>query len=76
MNKNMDKKEIEKYKIRDYYMIPIEVIDNIFYVFEQQVKNQQEVIDKIKYILDNQINYREFVDMINDIEDVMKRVLE
>lgn len=42
----MDKKEIEKYKIREYYMIPVEVIDNIFYLFEQQVKKQKEVIDK------------------------------
>lgn len=42
----MDKKEIEKYKIRDYYMIPVEVVDNMFYLFEQQCKKQKEVIDK------------------------------
>lgn len=50
-NKNMNKEEIEKYKIRDYYVIPVEVIDNIFYSFEQQVKKQKEVINKInKYL--------------------------
>ena len=41
---------------------------------EQRVKEQKEVIDKIHHILNNQINYREFVDMINDIEDVLKEV--
>lgn len=41
---------------------------------EQQCKKQKEVIDKIKYILNNQINYREFVDIVNDIEDILKEV--
>lgn len=39
---------------------------------EQQCRKQKEVIDKIKQILNNQMNYREFVDMINDIEDILK----
>lgn len=43
----MDKEELEKYKIRDYYMIPVEVVDNVFYLFEQQCKKQKEVINKI-----------------------------
>ena len=43
----MNIKEIEKYKIRDYYMIPVEVVDNMFYLFEQQYRKQKEVIDKI-----------------------------
>lgn len=47
----MDKKEIEKYKIREYYIIPVEVVDNMFYLFEQQCKKQKEVINKInKYL--------------------------
>lgn len=47
----MDIKEIERYKIRNYYMIPVEVIDNIFYLFGQQCNKQKEVIDKaIEYI--------------------------
>lgn len=39
-------------------------------------ENQElkEVIDKINHILNNQINYREFVDIINAIEDVVKEV--
>ena len=43
---------------------------------EQQCKKQKEVIDKIKYILNNQINYREFVDIVNDIEDILNEVSE
>ena len=41
---------------------------------EQQCKKQKEVIDKINHILNNQINYREFVDIVNAIEDVIKEV--
>lgn len=41
---------------------------------EQQCKRQKEVIDKINRILNNQINYREFVDIVNAIEDVVKEV--
>ena len=41
---------------------------------EQQCKKQKEVIDKINHILNNQINYREFVDIVNAIEDVVKEV--
>lgn len=39
-------------------------------------KKQKEVIDKINHILNNQINYREFVDIVNAIEDVVKEVSE
>lgn len=39
-------------------------------------KAQKEVIDKLKHILNNQMNYREFVDIVNDIEDVLKEELE
>lgn len=31
----------------------------------------KEAIDKINHILNNQINYREFVDIVNAIEDVV-----
>lgn len=43
---------------------------------EEQCKRQKEVIDKINHILNNQINYREFVDIVNAIEDVVKEVSE
>lgn len=51
-----------------------ELNDVVDYIngLEQQCKKQKEVIDKIKQILNNQMNYREFVDMINDIEDILK----
>lgn len=45
---------------------------------ELQQENQElkKVIDKINHILNNQINYREFVDIVNAIEDVVKGVSE
>ena len=49
----MKKEELDRYRIRDYYMIPIEIIDNMFYEFETQLKKQQEIIDKINNYLDN-----------------------
>lgn len=53
-----------------------ELNDVVNYIneLEQQCKKQKEVIDKIKHILNNQMNYREFVDMVNDIEDILKEV--
>lgn len=51
-------------------------IGNSKKVEELQKENEQlkEVIDKINHILNNQINYREFVDIVNAIEDVVKEV--
>ena len=63
-----------------YYSEELE--DNFIFIqsyincIEQQCKKQKEVIDKIKHILNNQMNYREFVDMVNDIEDILKEVSE
>lgn len=47
-------------------------------VLELQEENKQlkEVMDKINHILNNQINYREFVDIVNAIEDIVKGVSE
>lgn len=44
--------------------------------FKMFYENQElkEVIDKINHILNNQINYREFVDIVNAIEDMVKEV--
>lgn len=46
--------------------------------FKMFYENQElkEVIDKINHILNNQINYREFVDIVNAIENVVKEVSE
>lgn len=49
-------------------------LEAIINFYEQQVKKQKKVIDKINHILNNQINYREFVDIVNAIEDVVKEV--
>lgn len=45
-------------------------------ILRNKNKKQKEVIDKIKHILNSQINYREFVDIVNDIEDILKEVSE
>lgn len=39
-----------------------------------RVNDLEEVIDTIKNILNNQMNYREFVDIVNAIEEVIKEV--
>lgn len=44
----MNKEEIEGYKIRDYYMIPVEIVDSIFYSFEQENKKYKEENEFLK----------------------------
>lgn len=66
-----------KYYIQgsDHYLIPKDVFKELFNEmvnWREESQKQKEVIDKLKHILNNQINYREFVDMINDIEDILK----
>lgn len=45
-----------------------------YFCLEQENKKYKEVIDKLKNILNNQMNYREFVDIVNAIEDIVKEV--
>lgn len=71
----MDIKEIEKYKIRDYYMIPIEVIDNIFYLFEQQIKKQKEVIDNAIKCIEKEYYSKNTTD-INSIGITTNKLLQ
>ena len=66
----MDNRTIEQVRKNETKLI--NEIKNL----EQQCKRQKEVIDKLKHILNNQMNYREFVDIVNDIEDVLKEVSE
>lgn len=35
---------------------------------------QQETIDKVNHILSNQMDYWDYIDVINDIEDVLNEV--
>ena len=51
-----------------------EYSDKYIKQLQQENKQLKEVIDKINHILNNQINYREFVDIVNAIEDVVKEV--
>lgn len=75
----MEKEELDRYKIRNYYMIPVEVVDNMFYLFEQQCKKQKEVIDKvIKYVEDYTsgeriITYEQYK---SELLDILKEVSE
>ena len=71
----MDIKEIEKYKIRDYYMIPVEVIDNIFYLFEQQCKKQKEVIDNAIKCIEKEYYSKNTTD-INSIGITTNKLLQ
>lgn len=84
----MEKEELEKYKIRDYYMIPVEVVDNMFYLFEQQCKKQKELIDRIlnetketRDILnnnrdDNILSKSCLLSYLEIVEDLLKEVSE
>lgn len=51
-----------------------ETLRDMVLELQEESQKQKEVIDKIKHILNNQMNYREFVDMVNDIEDLLKKV--
>lgn len=76
----MNKEEIERYKIRDYYMIPVEVVDNMFYLFEQQYRKQKEVIDKVielhnnfaKQIAGLIFENDGFIKFMNNLLDILK----
>ena len=72
-NETQIKKEIEQVGYKEFYRYYKE---KDIYIKQLQQENQKckEVIDKIKHILNNQINYREFVDIVNAIEEVIKEV--
>lgn len=40
----------------------------------QQLDLYKSVINDIKHILNNQMDYRDFVDIVNDIEETLERV--
>ena len=66
----MEKEKLDRYRIRNYYMIPTEVVDNILYEFETQLKKQKEVIDNInQYIKDNSYKI-EWGDELQDDESL------
>lgn len=75
----MNKEDYFKYYIQgsDHYLIPKDVFIELFNEmvnWREDTQKYKEVIDKIKHILNNQINYREFVDIVNAIEEVIKEV--
>ena len=75
----MNKEDYFKYYIQgsEHYLIPKDIFDELFDEMEswkQDAQKYKEVIDTIKNILNNQMNYREFVDIVNAIEEVIKEV--
>jgi hypothetical protein len=77
----MNREELEKYKIRDYYMIPVEVVDNMFYLFEQQCKKQKEAIYKTIMYLEKFVPIEEDTIIMRERQrdyllDILKEVSE
>ena len=76
----MDKEAFERYKIRDYYMIPVEIVDNMFYLFEQQCQKQKEVIDKAEKILNEckllMTHEFDWEEQVDNALDILKEVSE
>ena len=75
----MNKEDYSKYYIQgsDHYLIPKDIFNELFVEmgnWREESQKQKEVIYTIKNILNNQMNYREFVDIINAIEEVIKEV--
>lgn len=55
-------------KLQMCYFGDRDAFEEILSVYDKQ----QKIINKIKHILDNQMDFREFLDMINAIEEVLK----
>ena len=75
----MKREDYFKYRIQggDIYVLPVDIFDELFdelVNFQLENKQLREAIEKIRHILRNQMNYKDFVDIVNDIEDVMKEV--
>lgn len=58
----------------DLSMIKFSKLSSYIRQLDKENQELKEAIDKINHILNNQINYREFVDIVNAIEDVVKEV--
>ena len=72
----MKKEELDRYRIRDYYMIPTEIVDNVFYEFETQLKKQKEINKKaIEYIKEIDFNYLEETCQ-NSTKEYLERILQ
>lgn len=63
----------------DHYLIPkgeFKELFNEMINWKEESQKQKEVIDKVNHILSNQMDYWDYIDVINDIEDVLKEVSE
>lgn len=68
---------IGHYKTHDETIINSQEIEAIEFILKNNKDlKQQETIDKVNHILSNQMDYWDYIDVINDIEDVLKEVSE
>ena len=61
----------------DHYLIPkgeFKELFNEMINWKEESQKQKEVIDKVNHILSNQMDYWDYIDVINDIEDVLNEV--
>lgn len=72
----MNREEIEKYRIRDYYMLPVEVVDNIFYSFEQEIKKLKEKLDKYENPEDMTLMYMWCTEKVKDENKQLKEKID
>lgn len=56
------------------YIKKLEKENEEIIVLKQQLVLYKSVINDIKHILNNQMDYREFVDIVNAIEEILERV--
>ena len=76
-NKELQKENAElKEKLMIATKMEIKEIEKNTFVgidyYVQQNKQLKERIEKINHILNNQMDYREFVDIVNAIEEILK----
>lgn len=62
-----------KVKCERQYQTIIKLQDEKIDLFKEN-QELKEVIDEIKKVVNNQINYREFVDIVNAIEEILDKV--
>lgn len=76
----MSKERLEYLMNQTYYnyLYTDEAQELIDYINQLQQENQQlkSVLDEIRDVLNNQMDYREFVDVVNAIEEILDKVKE
>ncbi len=53
-----------------------EMLQDLLDSKNNQIKQYKSVLDEIRDVLNNQMDYREFVDIVNAIEEILDKVKE